>query len=392
MEAAKQGQGTLPTIQALWKHMSQQWTPSKIGKFVNASCTTLGYTALHYACEQGNIDVVKYLVTTMKADISRTDRENRTAVYYADLHGRQATANWLRCLLKKRMEEYEAKIEHCALCLVVKFVHNIKQSAFEETKTTDIMFHIFRYFYNDSVVMDTPTPLLKAAFYGFTRLTMELWPSSQSDVTRIGEYEVNAWHLAAKQGHYLTVRALMEYGDHHGPVFVNEKTSGWDTALTIACAHGRHRVVEELVKSPEIGVNHRNDYGESGIMIACKGGHLECVRQLVTAKVQMDEHLLTIACSQGHCEVAEFLMIHGSADVNAIDINGMYPLFAAVNGNHPQMVGLLLQHGANVNVEDARGQTPLHIAASFGHMGVVHVLMFHGNLEINHQDQFGKTV
>ena len=318
--------GNLLIMKTLCEHMKSRWTSAKISTFVDATENEKGFTALHFACDSfltfGNIEVVKYLVISMKADVFRRDNQNQTASHYLP------TDNWLDDFCRERIQAYNSKIEAYSKSLVVRFVQNIERRKDEnlmmkEMKLTnglqgvdlecltrtqwvvgnwieiyietrdqwlpaqiteifeendcewltvmientmmrkvqrfnqdirpltnlgdnndsdiepEIINLIFRYFYDDSVA---PTPLLKSTFYGYTRMTMELWPSFQSESDKIEG--CNAWHLAAKQGHYLTVRALMECG-----VNVNQRTSKGNSALIIACAQGHDQVVEELLKS-----------------------------------------------------------------------------------------------------------------------------------------------
>jgi ankyrin repeat protein len=75
--------------------------------------------------------------------------------------------------------------------------------------------------------------------------------------------------------------------------------------------------------------------------------------------------LLFLAAASGNLSSVQFLLLSG-ADVNATNLQGMSPLYAAVMNGHEQVVDSLLtkKHGCDVNLSDRKyGQTPLHLAA-----------------------------
>jgi ankyrin repeat protein len=65
---------------------------------------------------------------------------------------------------------------------------------------------------------------------------------------------------------------------------------------------------------------------------------------------------LSYAAQQGQMRIALRLLDAG-ADVNRADNEGITPLMWAVQGEHPEMVRLLLARGANPAIRDHEGQT-----------------------------------
>jgi ankyrin repeat protein len=74
-----------------------------------------------------------------------------------------------------------------------------------------------------------------------------------------------------------------------------------------------------------------------------------------------------------------------------MDVEGVTPLIAAVEGGHFQTVRLLVQAGADVNRPDASGFTPLMGAARAGHHDMVKFLLEQG-ANIEAVDKNGKNV
>ena len=67
-------------------------------------------------------------------------------------------------------------------------------------------------------------------------------------------------------------------------------------------------------------------------------------------------------------------MLHAAgANIEAIDVEGYTPMFAAAMEGCGEVVGELLAAGGVKEVRDSMGQTMLHVAAEHGHAGVVQV-------------------
>ncbi|XP_030261585.1 ankyrin repeat and EF-hand domain-containing protein 1 isoform X3 [Sparus aurata] len=112
---------------------------------------------------------------------------------------------------------------------------------------------------------------------------------------------------------------------------------------------------------------------------------------------------LTVACSSGNYEVAQYLLSHG-ADVNVCDqffwtplhhaahagqvellellveagatvdaqaLSGATPLMRAIQSSHPSCVDFLIKAGASVNAENKKEQNCLDIARDFGDCRVI---------------------
>jgi hypothetical protein len=88
---------------------------------------------------------------------------------------------------------------------------------------------------------------------------------------------------------------------------------------------------------------------------------------------------LHYAALHGMCEVARFLVVEYSQDVNARrPLDHRTPLFWAAECGHPEVTRTLLDYGANENARDRDGMTPLHVASRGGHLEVVQMLLNHG--------------
>jgi ankyrin repeat protein len=96
------------------------------------------------------------------------------------------------------------------------------------------------------------------------------------------------------------------------------------------------------------------------------------------------------AAKTGNVEDVEKLIEEG-ADVNARGNIRSTPLHYAAKKGNTAVVKILLQNYADVNLKNKKRYTALHYAVDKGHIPVIMVLLKHDKIDINAQDQFGRT-
>jgi ankyrin repeat protein len=94
-------------------------------------------------------------------------------------------------------------------------------------------------------------------------------------------------------------------------------------------------------------VDARNEFGESGLMLAAEQGRFEMVK----------------------------LLLSKNADVNAVDLSHRTALMNAAQNGHTAIVKLLLDKGADVNAASQWKSTALHEASMNGHAETVQTLL-----------------
>ena len=87
---------------------------------------------------------------------------------------------------------------------------------------------------------------------------------------------------------------------------------------------------------------------------------------------------LWISSLRGHVDVVKILLSQHNIDVNAHDLSGVSPLWAACQNNMTEVVKLLLRSGAEPNLAKKDGCTPVWIASSRGHEECLKLLIKHG--------------
>ncbi|KAG8223155.1 hypothetical protein J437_LFUL000578 [Ladona fulva] len=123
----------------------------------------------------------------------------------------------------------------------------------------------------------------------------------------------------------------------------------------------------------------------------------EEVAMLVSAKTNGSTPLV-MACRNGHCDVAEYLIekcnadleLPGSVVFDGETIEGAPPLWCAAAAGHLDVVRLLVHHGAQVNSTTRTNSTPLRAACFDGHYEIVKFLVDH-NADVEVANRHGHT-
>ena len=84
---------------------------------------------------------------------------------------------------------------------------------------------------------------------------------------------------------------------------------------------------------------------------------------------------LTYAAGDGLHDIAEWLIVEHSQNVDHAGCEDYSPLGAASRGGHSEAVRVLLEHGADPEIQDEEGMTPLKWASRDGYVDVVSLLL-----------------
>jgi ankyrin repeat protein len=104
---------------------------------------------------------------------------------------------------------------------------------------------------------------------------------------------------------------------------------------------------------------------------------VECSQDVNSRRFRNHQTPLFIASEQGHAKVTRILLHYG-ADVKALDDNNTTPLHLVSNNGHREVVQILLNSDADANTLDYYCESPLHQASCGQHLEVVRLLLKHG--------------
>jgi uncharacterized protein len=167
-----------------------------------------------------------------------------------------------------------------------------------------------------------------------------------------------------------TVADLLKRG-----VDADTVTPDGSTLLMAAVKSGKPSMVKTVLAArPRI--NARNSLGETALMLAAFGGHLEIVQMLLTQGAEVNQSgwtPLIYSAAQNRMDIARLLLKSG-AQVNAHSGSGTTALMMAAREGHMSMVLLLMQHGADLGLKNDDGATALKLARERGRKDVADML------------------
>jgi len=159
------------------------------------------------------------------------------------------------------------------------------------------------------------------------------------------------------------VAALLERG--FDP---NSHDENGQSALGLAVREGSDRVIDVLLKDPQLDINARNNVGETALMFAALQGRLELAKRLIERGATVGRagwNALHYAATGPEPKVVELLLQRG-APIEARSPNGTTALMMAARYGSEQSVALLLQQHADIAARNDRGMNAADFARSAG--------------------------
>ncbi|KAI8508652.1 hypothetical protein Bbelb_137510 [Branchiostoma belcheri] len=160
-------------------------------------------------------------------------------------------------------------------------------------------------------------------------------------------------------------------------------------ASSSVLAHGLGTCVEHgdltalMALLDRVGVDAKDENGQTALMLAAEHGQLEMVQELITkgADVHVEDEdnwtALTSAAKEGHLPIVTCLLDRG-ANIEHVDMGGWPGLMWASYKGHTAVAHEMLHRGANPNVQGQHGVSPIIWAAGRGHTDIVEALLRHG--------------
>lgn len=174
----------------------------------------------------------------------------------------------------------------------------------------------------------------------------------------------NKFFRACQRGRILSDKLLRS-------IDINQVDEYGCTGLYLACMHGHSETVARLLSVEGIDVNATSGtLGMTPLYTACAFGHTNIVTQLlhmpaINANAKLTRARATplwVACSKNHVDIVLKLLAHPGIDINAANREGSTPLITATLHNNPNIVHILLRTpGIDIKAQ-SKGKTAYDIA------------------------------
>lgn len=283
---------------------------AKLGANVN-ECMDNGATALHYAAQNGELEMVKLLVEELGAKVDVKTKEGATPLYFACVNGFLEVVN----VLLKHKADPNSKLENGITPLYVACEHG----------HLEIITHLMKEGGDiNARVQGGSSPIHIAASYGFTDIVKLLF-NNGGDKTM----------------------------EEHSP----------NNLLCAAAEKGQIGMMKEALKEMGAKVDARRKDGMTPLFLACYGGHTACVKLLlengasVRGETPVSESLSSLLSS---LTPSDYIQKGREAGVGLAFAANFTPLHVASFAGKTEVVKLLLEKGADLEAKDIEEATPLH--------------------------------
>jgi len=293
-------------------------------------------TALHYAVEEGNIEVVKELIKH-GADANITDSEVNTPL---DL----ATENdQIKKLLQSKIKDKNGRTA----------LHEAVENN-DENKVKELIENVTNVNAQNN---DGWTPLHIATEKGHTAV-VQLLIDNGADVNIQYKYGSSPLHVAAEKGNIEVVKFLIEHGAD-----INAKNKHTSVTPLHEAAWNGHEAVAQLLIAKGADVNAKTKNGATPLHWAAVRGHEAVVSTLFNngAQNQHGSTALHEAVKNNDENKIKILIKKNAKIINAKDKNGKTALHHyTILYDNKEIVQFLIDNGADVNIPDNKEQIALH--------------------------------
>jgi uncharacterized protein len=138
--------------------------------------------------------------------------------------------------------------------------------------------------------------------------------------------------------------------------------------LVVAAREKSGRVLETLLKLPQVEVNKESKVGETALMLASLNGELDTVKALVKRGANINKLFwspLHYAAANGHLSVVEYL-VENHAYIDAESANNTTPLMMAARHKHITVMRWLAENGADPTYTNQAGLSAASYMKRYG--------------------------
>jgi ankyrin repeat protein len=305
------------------------------------------FNALHAACANGHLEIVRFLFTMAGANAEATNKDGCTPLHFACWHGQLEVVKYL-------VETAGANVEAASNC--------------------------------------GSTPLHYASHNNQLMAMKYLVGVAGVNVEVAAKNGWKPLHMSCSRGHVSVVRYLVETARASTEATDNNGR----TPMTTASVKGRLNIVQFLVETANANIETMDNKGWTPLLEACAHGHLNVVQYLLpissaNTKPKNGRTPLHVASRNGCLSIVQHLLSTSTDSVDTGDPIGNTALHRACQCGHLHLVQCLIEAGANVEVVNKHGNTAMHFASLLGHLELVVHLHSKARCNVHAANELGQT-
>lgn len=285
-----------------------------------------GVTALHVAAQGGHLEVVEFLISSVKVDVSVADDEGRTPLLLA---------------IKGNYGEVASALVSAGADPNMPFVD-------DEGETHNLLF--------DAIMVENEE---------FAKLLIE----NGADLYHKDDKKVSSLLQASHRGLTDVVKLLLDKHALTGKAGYLDDASDDGISPLIAASSEGHVEVVKLLIAAKVNVDAKDQDQTTALMAAAARGHTEVVKELLAVGASVNEqnadgHTALMFAYNGKNQVdtlwERYSQYAKDADESLhkdIDDNGTGSIIREALDNHIALIELLLKGGADPTSKDKEGHT-----------------------------------
>ena len=292
-------------------------------------------TPLHLSCIQGSIDLVKYLVNERGCNPIIENINGHTPLHIACQYGNIVVVKYLIDVVKA-------------------------DALFQDSRGNTLLHHA-------SYAM------------GDVEVAEYLVDTIHCDPFYLNNERSTPIHLACKHGNIEAAKYLSSTHYHYQISCVDKKGR---TPLHEACIHGHLNIVRHFThenQSMYDDIYCSDCDGFTPLHLACKLGHLDIVIHLIeesncsVSYTDDDKHTpLHLACQNDHIDIVKYLIDYTECNITSVDKDGLTPCHLACSHKYLDIAVCLMN---KLNCDIHINQSLLHIVCQYGNVALVQDLI-----------------